>query len=73
MNNYSNVGDNSNVTGYDFSDDWIAVQFQDGSIYRYSRESCGQHVIDEMIRLAESGSGLNSYISRYQPSYASKG
>ena len=76
MNNYSNQGGNSNITGYEhgIADGvlYIKVQFQDGSVYTYTGNSCGVDTIREMRSLADAGSGLNSYISRNRPKYESK-
>ena len=77
MNSYGNIGGNSNITGYENGAinamPYIKVAFQDGSVYEYTAESCGIHTVHEMQRLALSGSGLNSFISKNRPKYASKG
>lgn len=64
MNKYQNLGGNSNVAYYSSSTDSITVQFNDGSIYLYNYPVSGKYNVDEMIRLANYGSGLNSYIGR---------
>ena len=73
MQSYSNTGGNSNIIGYRSEQfDWIQVYFSDGSNYTYTADSCGESAIDEMLRLAKSGKGLNSFISRNKPAYESK-
>ena len=76
MNSYNNSGGNSNITGYENGtidgSPYIKVQFQDGSEYTYDADSCGAATVLEMQHLALSGSGLNSFISRIRPDYASK-
>ncbi len=73
MENYTNLGGNSNVSGYEIGDDWIRVQFGDGSIYRYTYASTGRDDIETMKNLAHSGQGLNSFIGRIvKKRYASR-
>lgn len=42
----------------------IEVEFGDGSIYGYSETSAGAANVQTMIRLANKGSGLNSFIMK---------
>ena len=76
MNNYGNVNGGSNVTGYESGavdlSPYIKVQFADGSVYEYTEQSCGAGVVFEMQRLAAAGVGLNGFISKNRPQYASK-
>ena len=80
MNSYSNVSGESNITGYENgrlngdmnADLFIRVQFADGSTYTYTESSCGLFIVESMIALAEQGAGLNGYISKNRPCYASK-
>jgi hypothetical protein len=73
MKSYANVDGDSNVTAYEYGDNWIRVKFSDGSIYEYTHSSAGQHNIDTMKRLADSGDGLNSFIMRnVKKSYSRK-
>lgn len=66
MERYRNSGGNSGVLAYEIGPDYILIKFS-GSyrIYRYSYRKAGQHHVETMKRLAQSGSGLNSYINRY--------
>ena len=76
MNNYVNIGGNSNIKGYENGavdgEFYIQVEFADGSTYLYNEQSCGKHLVQEMQSLAVSGKGLNSFISRNKPKYQSK-
>jgi len=64
MIRYLNLGGDSGVAAYANNEGLIEVQFSDGWIYRYTNQSAGKMVIDEMKRLAIAGRGLNSYIGR---------
>jgi len=62
---YSNISGASNISAYNIGPDFIDVMFNSGQVYRYSYDSAGEDNVEEMKRLAESGSGLNSYILAY--------
>lgn len=62
MQNYANLGGDSNVSRYEIGSDFIKVEFNDSSIYKYTNESAGENHVAEMKRLAVLGQGLNSYI-----------
>lgn len=66
MERYRNSGGDSGVSSFEIGIDYISVRFS-GSMrtYRYSYRKAGQHHVENMKRLARSGSGLNSYINRY--------
>ena len=64
LQRYQNNGGNSNVIAFQIEDDYIDVQFGGGKVYRYSYNSAGKSKVEEMKKLALSGSGLNSYIMR---------
>lgn len=73
MERYANLGGNSGVVGYEIGDDFIRVQFSDGSIYLYTYTSAGSKNIEQMKRLARIGRGLNSFINRnVRKAYARK-
>ncbi len=66
MERYRNSGGNSGVLAYEIGSDYILIRFASKSfIYSYSYSKAGQHHVETMKRLAQSGSGLNSYINRY--------
>lgn len=71
--NYANIGGNSSVRGYDHGEDWLVVMFSDGSRYLYTLKSTDRQTLDYMRRLAMTGKGLNSYITRIVgPNYAGR-
>jgi hypothetical protein len=73
MEQYMNLGGDSDVTAYEIGEGWIRVQFRDGWIYTYTNQSAGQEAIEQMKSLAIAGQGLNGYISRsVREAYASK-
>lgn len=74
MTPYANSGGDSGVVSYSFTDSSITVRFAGGRArnYEYTDASAGPEAVTEMIRLAQSGQGLNSYISTNKPGYARK-
>lgn len=73
MQAYANLGGDSSVTAYEFDDQSITVEFNYQSRYLYTYNSAGQHHIEMMKTLAQSGQGLGSYIVRnVKKAYASK-
>jgi hypothetical protein len=64
MEQYKNLGGNSNVRAYSIGRDYIDVVFGSGAIYRYSYRSAGITKVEQMKVLARQGLGLNSYIMR---------
>lgn len=64
MERYANLGGDSNVVGYEIGNDFIKVQFSDGSIYLYTYASAGASNIEQMKKLARNGQGLNAFIIR---------
>lgn len=59
---YGNISGNSNIAGYNIGEDYISVMFNNGSVYNYTYESAGQENVDQMKLLAQTGSGLGSFI-----------
>ena len=74
MTSYKNLWGNSNVVAYSYWSDFIKVEFASGTytIYTYTYGSAGSSAVETMKRLADAGSGLNSYIATHKPWYASK-
>jgi hypothetical protein len=62
---YRNLGGNSGITAYKIEDDSIEVEFRGQSVYLYNYQKPGQKDVENMKKLAVSGQGLNSYISKY--------
>lgn len=65
MQQYKNLGGDSNISAFLIGKDYIEVKFNGGAIYRYSYKSAGIDKVEEMKRRAVQGYGLNSYIMRY--------
>lgn len=67
---YANRSGKSGVVSYQTGADWISVTFRGGRTYTYSYAITGQGHVDVMKRLAASGSGLATFISRNRNSLA---
>lgn len=71
MKTYFNVspvtGKASGACGYEYGNDWITVYFTSGAVYHYTVASCGAMHIETIKHLADSQSGLNTYLTRYKP------
>ena len=65
MKPYGNRSGGSGVVAYESEDRAILIRFQNGDTYRYTYARPGQFEVEKMKRLAESGRGLSSYISRF--------
>jgi len=65
MERYANRSGGSGISAYEIGSNYIKVRFSSGSIYQYSYRKAGQSHVENMKRLASSGSGLNSYINSY--------
>lgn len=64
MPRYRDVDDDSGVYAYEIGDNYIDVEFKGGATYRYSCRSIGAANLQTMMRLAQAGEGLNSFIQR---------
>ena len=64
MKTYANLGGKSTVASYEYGPTYITVQFASGKTYTYSYEGAGKSNVDQMKELADSGSGLNSFIRK---------
>lgn len=65
MPRYKNLRGNSRISAFETGDNFIKVQFTDGAVYLYDTDSAGTQNIEEMKRLANKGSGLNSFIDAH--------
>lgn len=66
MERYRNRAGDSGVSAYEIGNDYIKVKFSSSfRTYIYSYRKAGNSHVENMKRLAQSGSGLNSYINRY--------
>ena len=73
MEQYGNLNGDSGVTRFEIGPLDIKVEFRDGSVYLYNEQRPSVRHVEEMVRLARAGSGLNSYISRVvKKNYAAK-
>jgi hypothetical protein len=73
MQPYKNAAENSGVSAYEIADDFIVVEFQDGSTYLYDYKSTGKTNIEQMKILALTGKGLTTYINQHvRERYAEK-
>lgn len=76
MKSYYNVspltGKASGVRGYEYGDDYITIYFTSGSKYTYTLDSCGSTHLATMKRLADAQNGLNTYLTKNKPPFASK-
>jgi hypothetical protein len=64
MTPYRDWDHDSGVRAYDIGHSHIDVQFNDGSVYRYTSLSVGQANLSHMAQLARAGDGLNSFINQ---------
>lgn len=64
MRTYRNGGGNSGIAEYEYDDEKIRVKFDDNVVYEYRRDVIGDSNFAEMVRLADSGHGLNGFIMR---------
>lgn len=65
----SKGGKKSGVTAFQIGRDYIVVQFNDSSIYKYSTRSAGNDAIQITIKLAKASQGLSTYIAQNDPGY----
>lgn len=74
MQPYANLGGDSGVIAYENGNDYIKVQFESGrhTLYTYTNISTGSSTVQHMQQLADSGHGLNSFISRKKPNFSER-
>lgn len=64
MERYKNLEGHSGVTAFETGPESISVEFNHNAVYRYTYKSADRHVVEKMKKLAKSGRGLSTYISR---------
>jgi hypothetical protein len=64
MERYTNRSGTSGVTGYEFDESSITVEFNEGSRYLYTDASAGHENVVRMQQLAQRGAGLATFINR---------
>jgi hypothetical protein len=72
MQAYANLGGDSGVLAFEVLDGGIDIKFKDGWIYTYTVASAGAQTIAAMVRLAQAGHGLATYINKNKPGYTRK-
>jgi len=72
MTPYENAGKNSGILAFRSGNHYITLVFEDGSLYRYTKESAGEDNLRLMQKLAREGQGLNSFVSINRPPYVHK-
>lgn len=72
---YKNYSRKSGVYAFAISPDKtiIYVYFNGGSLYKYDISSAPEYAINNMVKRAKSGWGLNRYINKHKPDYYFKG
>ncbi|WP_149194511.1 hypothetical protein [Luteimonas suaedae] len=65
MKRYADLHGDSGVVAYALLPKAIAVEFRSGAVYVYTADSAGPARLARMRRLATSGRGLSTYISRH--------
>ena len=65
MKRYRNLDGNSGVTAYECGDGFIRVRFVNRDTYEYTDEATGRQHIANMQKLARTGRGLATYVSRF--------
>ena len=63
MEKYRDIDGNSGISAYEVGDDFIIVRFKKGGMYLYNYFTTGSCHVNNMIRLARLGNGLNGYIN----------
>ena len=63
MENYCDTRGDSGVSAFEVGADFIIVRFTKGGTYLYDYFTTGSYHVNNMIRLARLGNGLNGYIN----------
>lgn len=63
MEKYRNINNNSDIEGYECGEDWIFIIFTNGDHDKYTYGCVGYYNLEKMKKLADRGSGLNSFIN----------
>jgi hypothetical protein len=73
MQAYKDIDGESGVAAYEIGPSAITIRFLKGGTYLYNGTKPGALRVAEMQRLAQSGEGLNAYISKFvRKDYAEK-
>lgn len=60
----------SSIKSYEITDEGINITFKNGQTYKYEEGYNDSATLEIMKELAESGSGLNSFIRKENPSFS---
>lgn len=63
MEIYCDTHGDSGVSAFEVGSDFIIVRFTKGDTYLYNYLTTGSYHVNNMIRLARMGNGLNGYIN----------
>ncbi len=63
MEIYCDTHGDSGVSAFEVGTDFIIVRFTKGGTYLYNCSKTGAYHVNNMIRLARIGNGLNGYIN----------
>ncbi|GAB5100264.1 MULTISPECIES: hypothetical protein [unclassified Caballeronia] len=72
MQPYANLSGKSGIAAFEILHDGIKIRFVNGGTYLYDYCTPGRTTVEKMKRLASTGRGLSTYISRYGGEYAEK-
>ena len=73
MSKYKNLSGDSPIISYEIDLSSITIKFKGNYSYKYTYQSSGRQNIEKMKKLALSGKGLSSFISRnIKEKYSSK-
>jgi hypothetical protein len=64
LKNYKDLSGGSGITGYQFLQNGIILQFKHKNSYLYDYKKPGKQHIEQMKMLAEKGRGLTTYINK---------
>ncbi|MGH7508929.1 MAG: hypothetical protein ACREMZ_05620 [Gemmatimonadales bacterium] len=65
MERYDAIGRDTGIVAYEVGNDFIRVQFVDGSVYLYDAIRPGMNHVERMKELAVAGQGLTTYINQH--------
>ncbi len=65
MKPYRDLSGTSGITGYESGNDYLDLEFEGGTIYRYDCTKPGQKHVDKMKLLAAAGKGLATYVNQH--------
>jgi hypothetical protein len=73
MKQYGTPGRDTGIAAYEVGEDFIRLQFVDGSVYLYTGARPGREHVEQMKKLAAAGEGLTTYVNQHvRKAYASR-